>query len=124
MLECIRMYLMDRFTTRKKMGARMEDVFCPKIWNKLEKEKSKIGECMVWEVGEWIYQVNTAQDEKFVVHLQDRTCSCKRWMLTGLLCSHVISVIEMTSKNVDSFVSSIFSKETTQQVYTPIIYLV
>ena len=83
MLECIRMYLMDRFTTRK-MGARMDDVFGPKIRKKLEKAKQKVGECMVREASEWIYQVNTARDEQFSVNLREQTCSCRRWMLTAL----------------------------------------
>ena len=78
MLECIRMYLMDRFTTRRKMCGRMEDSFGPKIRKKLEKAKAKIGECMVREAGEWIYQVNTARDEQFVVDLRKRSCRCRR----------------------------------------------
>ena len=122
MLECIRMYLMDRFTTRRKMGARMEDVFGPKIRKKLEKAKQKMGECMVREASEWIYQVNTARDEQFSVNLRERTCSCRRWMLTGIPCPHAIAAIETTSENVDSFVSNIYCKATFQQVYAPIIY--
>ena len=122
MLECIRMYLMDRFTTMRKMGERMEDAFGPKIRKKLEKAKAKIGECMAREAGEFIYQVNTIWDEQFVVDLWKRSCSCRRWMLTGLPCTHAIAAIEMTTENVDNFVSRLYSKETFQQVYAPIIY--
>ncbi|KAL1568923.1 hypothetical protein AAHA92_00467 [Salvia divinorum] len=96
MLECIRMYLMDRFTSRRKMGAWMEDCIGPKIRKKLEKLKEKIGECMAGEAGEWIYQVNTKFNEQFVVDLRDRTCSCRHWILTGILCQHAIAAIEMT----------------------------
>ncbi|XP_041995750.1 uncharacterized protein LOC121745872 [Salvia splendens] len=124
MLECIRMYLMDRFTTRRKMGARLEDAIGPKIRKKLEKTKEKIGECMVREAGEWIYQVNTKWNDQFVVDLWDRTCSCRRWMLTGLPCQHAIAAIEMTSENVDDFVAKCYSKETFKMVYEAIIYLV
>lgn len=63
-----------------------------------------------------------ARDEQFVVNLRDQTCNCRRWMLTGLPCPHAIAAIEMTSENVDNFISSIYSKETFQQVYAPIIY--
>ena len=122
MLECIRMYLMDRFTSRRKMGARLDDCFGPKIRKKIEKLKGKIGECMAREASEWIYQVNTKFNKQFVVDLKNRTCSCRRWMLTGIPCHHAIAAIEMTNENVDSFVDKCYSKETFQKVYEPIIY--
>ncbi|XP_042018945.1 uncharacterized protein LOC121766757 [Salvia splendens] len=66
MLECICMYLMDKFTSRRKMAAKLEDCVGPKIRRKLEKIKEKIGDCMVREAGEWVYQVNTKFNEQFV----------------------------------------------------------
>ncbi|XP_047953996.1 uncharacterized protein LOC125200390 [Salvia hispanica] len=122
MLECIRMYLMDRFTTRRKMAAKLEDCIGPKIRKKLEKLKEKVGDCMVREAGEWVYQVNTKFNEQFVVDIRDRSCSCRRWMLTGLPCPHAIAAIQMTGEDVDSFVAQCYSTETLQLVYAPIIY--
>lgn len=63
-----------------------------------------------------------SRDVQFVVHLRNRTCICRIWMLMGSPCPHAIAAIEMTSENVDSFASSICSKETFQQVYAPITY--
>ncbi|XP_041995666.1 uncharacterized protein LOC121745777 [Salvia splendens] len=81
-----------------------------------------MGECMVREVVEWIYQVNTGRDEQFSVNLREQTCSCRRWMLARLSCPQAIAAIETISENVDSFVSNIYSKATFQQIYAPIIY--
>ncbi|XP_047953891.1 uncharacterized protein LOC125200221 [Salvia hispanica] len=93
MLECIRMYLMDRITTRQKMAAKLEDCVGPKIRKKLEKLKEKVRDCMVREACEWVYQVNTKFNEQFVVDIRDRSCSSK-----------------------------CYSTETLQLVYAPIIY--
>lgn len=122
MLECIRMYMMDRFTTRRKFASRIQDCFGPKIRKKIEKLKEKTGECMVREAGDWIYQVNTKWNEQFVVDLRDRTCSCRRWMLTGIPCNHAIAAIETACETVDEFVDTCYSKESFQKVYEPIIY--
>ncbi|XP_047949661.1 uncharacterized protein LOC125195566 [Salvia hispanica] len=99
MLECIRMYLMDRFTTRRKMAAKLEDCVGPKIRKKIEKIKED------WRL------------------YGERGC-CRRWMLTGLPCQHAIAAIQMTGEDVDSFVAKCCSMETLQLVYAPIIYSV
>lgn len=121
MLKCIRMYLMDRFTTRRKMAQRLDDCVGPKIQKKIEKLKAKVRDCMVREAGEWFYQVNTKFNEQFVVDLRDRTCSCRRWMLTALPCPHACAAIQLSSETVESFIPTCYSTETFRQVYAGVI---
>ncbi|XP_042049345.1 uncharacterized protein LOC121794989 [Salvia splendens] len=104
------------------MAQTLEDCVGPKTRKKIEKLKSKVGDCLVREAGEWLYQVNTKVNEQFVVNLRERTCSCRRWMLTGLPCPHACAAIQSSSETVESFIPTCYSMETFRQVYAGGIY--
>lgn len=38
-------------------------------------------------------QVTTHWGDQFIVNLDEKTCTCRHWEITGMLCSHAISAI-------------------------------
>ena len=38
-------------------------------------------------------QVTGHWDDQFIVILDEKTCTCRHWKITGILCSHAISEI-------------------------------
>ncbi|XP_031393881.1 uncharacterized protein LOC116205408 [Punica granatum] len=62
--------------------------------------------------------------EKFVVDLNEKSCSCKEWDLSGIPCCHAVACICHNRMQPEMFVHAYFSKETWQAIYTPFIHLV
>jgi hypothetical protein len=60
--------------------------------------------------------------DKFVVNLQTRECSCRKWMLTALPCVHAITSMQKKGVKVEDYVPDCFKKETYQNCYKHIIY--
>ena len=66
--------------------------YCPKILKKLEKikEHSTNYNCE-WSGGDK-YKVTTGTSS-FIVDKNERTCSCRRWELSGIPCAHAVCAI-------------------------------
>ena len=60
--------------------------------------------------------------DKFVVNLELKECSCRKWMLTGLPCTHAIACMQKNNLKVDDYVPAYFRKETYEACYRPLIY--
>lgn len=52
------------------------------------------------------------------VNLQNKTCSCRVWDLTGIPCCHGVTAIQEARKNPIDFVEKCYSKETYMQTYS------
>src|SRR3954470_9607203 len=73
---------------------------------------------------EFIFEVRNLENnaEKFTVNLKDRTCSCRRWELTGLPCVHSLSAIKSRNQKIDDYVPEYYRKSRYMQVYQPVIF--
>ena len=66
---------------------------CPMIQQRLELSKKAADKCLaVWngDPNLSIFEVSRDED-KYVVKLDEKTCACRRWELSGLPCSHAIA---------------------------------
>ena len=55
---------------------------------------------------------------RFVVNLQERTCSCRAWQVFGLSCKHAIAFItSIPGENIEDHVDSYYSVESFRAVY-------
>ena len=93
MLERIRVYLMDKMTTKREMAAKWNDDIGPKIKKIIEKAKEGSSSYIPTLVGNKLFEVRGVYGDQFVVDLESRTCPCRRWDLTGLPCLHAVSAI-------------------------------
>nr|KAJ0186639.1 hypothetical protein LSAT_V11C900491240 [Lactuca sativa] len=82
-LEFIREYIMKR------------------IVNILQKIKDEADEYITSFCGNRKYQVNGPWQDQCVVNVNQQTCSCKKWEITGMPCKHVVSTSwDMRRNNV------------------------
>ncbi|XP_076911072.1 uncharacterized protein LOC143568926 [Bidens hawaiensis] len=97
-LEYIREYMTMRIVNVKKMQATARGPLTPqatKAWDEIQREASKLVVMMVDEV---TYQILRSQ---CVVNVEDRTCTCRRWDLTGMPCKHaVVALYDIIENNM------------------------
>ncbi|GKF51042.1 mutator type transposase, partial [Tanacetum coccineum] len=59
-----------------------------KIFNNIKKEAAQI--TVLWNGGD-LYQATGPHGTQYVCNMTQRTCSCKKWDLTGIPCKHAVS---------------------------------
>ena len=122
MLETIRLYLMTRMETKREWMRKYSGSVCPKILKKLEKVKNAASGCIATFSDDWFYEGRCMYGDRYSVNLASRTCSCRRWELNGIPCSHAMSAIALTKEPPESFVYECYFNKTFMRVYEPIIY--
>ncbi|XP_076913681.1 uncharacterized protein LOC143597170 [Bidens hawaiensis] len=121
-LEYIREYLTMRIVTVKKMQATAWGPLTPqatKAWDEIQTEASKLTVMMVDDV---TYQVKSLRS-KCVVNVGDRTCTCRRWDLTGMPCKHAVAALYNMIENnmyvgpLEKWVDEAYWLDTWKKVY-------
>jgi hypothetical protein len=76
------------FHTKREGANQATNEICPKIQKKLERSKDlqRYYICR-WQDGV-VFEVDHYHDSRRVVNLSNMACSCGRWQLNGILCSH------------------------------------
>ena len=64
----------------------------PSIHDKLEKLKLEYKNFYVMPFGRFVYEVDNER-ERHMMDLVGRTCSCRAWDLTRILCKHGVAAI-------------------------------
>ena len=67
----------------------------------------------VWEVDHY--------SDRFVVNLNDNTCTCFKWELNGIPCAHAWACIMKKRERPEAFVHECYTKATYLEAYTPSI---
>ncbi|GMY19683.1 putative Mutator transposable element [Fagus crenata] len=116
MLEIIRQKLMKRFHN-KRDERQYESNICPRIKAKLEKSKDAARDYIVRIGGVKTFEVDLMYGSRFVVDLGNKSCTCRRWDLSGIPCSHAVACIYMDSKSPEEYVDPIYTKEKFMAAY-------
>ncbi|XP_076940767.1 uncharacterized protein LOC143610083 [Bidens hawaiensis] len=121
-LEYIREYMIMRIVNVKKMQATTMGPLKPqatKAWDEIQTEASKLTVMMVDEVA---YQVKSLRSQ-CVVNVEDMTCTCRIWDLTGMPCKHVVAALhDMIENNMhvgplEKWVDEAYWLDTWKKVY-------
>ncbi|XP_074303979.1 uncharacterized protein LOC141638464 [Silene latifolia] len=105
MLEEIRTLIMQRLVREKIEMEGSSHVVCPKVQERLEIEKDKASMCKALPSRPTLFQVHIGIDH-VTVDLEARTCTCKKWELTGIPCFHAVSAIfEVHGHHAEDYVS-------------------
>ncbi|XP_050233517.1 uncharacterized protein LOC126682005 [Mercurialis annua] len=120
MFEMIRTQLMKRINDKQKFGGNMEGELCPKIRKKLAKIIDYGWKFTADPGGSPQWQVE-GPGGQFVVDLANRTCTCRRWQLSGIPCSHATPCIYGNNQRPEEFVDDCYSVATYQRVYSYVI---
>ena len=73
--------------------------------------------CTPKHAGEYKFEV-TQFENRFVVDLQNRDCSCRYWNITSIPCAHAIACIHWTKHDPVTFVTDWLKKDAYQLAYS------
>ncbi|XP_074283786.1 uncharacterized protein LOC141608324 [Silene latifolia] len=116
MLEDIRSSMMERLAPRKPRWERKSLQRCPRVQDKLEEEKELAAAYKVLPSSTTLFQVKHGIDE-VKVDLVKRTCTCKKWDLTGIPCSHAVAAIFDRHGQAEDYVYDMYKKEAYMNAY-------
>ncbi|XP_076910448.1 uncharacterized protein LOC143568095 [Bidens hawaiensis] len=109
MLEDIRLSIMTRLVKKQKEMSAKNVFVCPMIQKKLDREKDKAFKCTVYPSSNTLFQVKYYDDVS--VDLNNKTCTCRKWDLTGIPCVHVYAVAGFRKVNVEEYVHAYYTKK-------------
>ncbi|KAI3505230.1 hypothetical protein L1887_27221 [Cichorium endivia] len=92
-LEYIRHYLMKRLCVVQQKIDKCQGLLTPTATQLLEDIKKEASKFTATYNGAGKYQVNCPWQDQFVVNLNERTCTCRYWEITGLPCKHAVCAI-------------------------------
>ncbi|KAG8369540.1 hypothetical protein BUALT_Bualt14G0024100 [Buddleja alternifolia] len=118
MLESIRLTLMKTiYRSRDEMKKHSENL-CPKIEKYLEQMKKKSMEYIAHWNGKDQFEIETSYGNRIRVHLGEKTCSCRKWELTGIPCAHALSGMYYCGYTPESYVDECYKRQTYFKSYT------
>ncbi|KAK8661611.1 hypothetical protein V6N13_091209 [Hibiscus sabdariffa] len=121
MMEMIRNYLMHKMAQKKEVADKYIGTLCPKIQKKLDLAIEHSARCWPTRAGDQMYQVSCGPSNQHAVDLKCFTCTCRKWDLTGIPCSHAVSCMVLENLKLESFVHSCYKIETQQLIYKSLI---
>ncbi|GJW41070.1 pentatricopeptide repeat-containing protein [Tanacetum coccineum] len=123
MLEAMRVIVMERMNTMRRMLDKWTDDICPNIQKRLELIKDQQRFWHVIPAGGNLFEVRNGS-QAYSIDEQHRTCSCRMWQLSGLPCSHAIAVIFKLNRRAEEYVPDCFRKrmfhDAYHQYFTPV----
>ncbi|KAL1204173.1 hypothetical protein V5N11_026670 [Cardamine amara subsp. amara] len=105
MLEIIRRRTMTRIDLRKAKAINYQGIFILRAVDFLEKEAKKIKLCRFVPVREGRFDVLEA-GVGYSVNIRMRTCTCRRWDMSGIPCHHALRVITEKKLNREDYISN------------------
>ncbi|WMV43843.1 hypothetical protein MTR67_037228 [Solanum verrucosum] len=117
MLEMIKNKLMKRMYKKREWIAKSDSSICPKIVKKL----NKISKEVIWFKTDYSGGPRVSVDGPGGVNIVDmkaKSCTCRRWELTGLPCPYAFACIIGNSERVEDYVDTFYTIETFKNVYS------
>ncbi|XP_044373549.1 uncharacterized protein [Triticum aestivum] len=120
MAQTIKGQIMARVYSKKEEAGKWHGTICPKIRKRLQRHVEAANTCTADPAGLGIFQVND-RGADFEVDIRLRTCSCKRWDLTGIPCCHGVAACRHDQIPPEEMVHSCYSIQTYLKAYEHII---
>ncbi|CAL9021434.1 unnamed protein product [Prunus brigantina] len=110
------------FRQRGELAMKSHSTLCPDLGEiKLRKRLDAASRMNVVKINEVEYNVLDG-DLNGLVHLQNRSCTCRKFDLEQLPCKHAIAVCRHLKLNPYSFASSYYTRATWAAAYAESIY--
>ncbi|CAI9278666.1 unnamed protein product [Lactuca saligna] len=108
MLEEIRIYAMERMYKMLQEGQSWGNLkICPSIRLKISKLKKQQRFWGVIPSGIQQYEVRIGNDG-YAVDLNNNTCGCRSWQVSGIPCVHAVAAISYLNRNAEDYVAPWF----------------
>ncbi|WVZ79434.1 hypothetical protein U9M48_027013 [Paspalum notatum var. saurae] len=122
LMDKIRQLIMNKWDVRRIISQNFKGVILPHIMKEL-KEQSRNLDMDVQRSGDAVAEVSVkgGSGYKCVVKLDARTCSCKKWELTGIPCKHAIAFITSLREPLEKYVDMRYSTQKFRVAYETLI---
>ena len=111
---------MTRFQANRQMIMKVESELCPKIRKRLYKEKLACSKWLACWAGHTKFEVKNGL-ESFIMDLEEKKCSHRKWDMIGIPCCHAISYIFFNKEDAEKYVNACHKRTTYIDCYEPII---
>jgi hypothetical protein len=121
-MDKIRQLVMDKWDVRRTISRKIQGIILPYII-KMLKEQSKNLDMDIQICGDIIAEVSVKGGSGFkcVVNLEARTCTCRKWEVSGIPCKHVITFITSLLDQLEKHVDMYYSVEKFRAAYEALI---
>ncbi|GKA76898.1 multidrug resistance-associated protein 5 [Tanacetum coccineum] len=117
MLEEIRVYLMQRLYSMHNLASNLVDNITPSIRKEIERLKEAQRFWIVYPCGNNEYEIRKG-DTSYGVNIENRTCACKWWDLSGVPCVHSVAAFSFLKMDPVLGVSAWYSKKMWENAYS------
>ncbi|XP_071916372.1 uncharacterized protein [Coffea arabica] len=119
LMESLRHYVMTRLQQNRDMAkSKWKKLkFCPRIMKRVKKNMDMATQCFPIKSNDDDYEVGCPYGETYCVNIKERMCTCRKWDLTGIPCSHAISAIWIARKDPMDFIDQCYSVEAYLKCY-------
>eukprot|EP00268_Persea_americana_P040560 TRINITY_DN40300_c0_g1_i6.p1 TRINITY_DN40300_c0_g1~~TRINITY_DN40300_c0_g1_i6.p1 ORF type:complete len:742 (-),score=94.17 TRINITY_DN40300_c0_g1_i6:207-2432(-) len=120
-VEAVRSKLMEISESRRHSSQMMQTMVTPyaeRVLNAEAEHASQLGACAD---SQFEFQIHSAESVD-VVHLDRRSCSCRKWNILGIPCSHAVAAIKLKGLEPYDFCEHWFSTETYRSTYNDIVH--
>ena len=120
MLETIRRRAMLRIEARKMKAMNHRGKFSLKAMEKVSEEQRKIRHCTIYPCGYEVFEVKEI-NSSYKTKMVDRTCTCRKWEMSGLPCRHALKIISAKKRKQEDYMAACYLTSTWRKQYeTPI----
>lgn len=121
MLEWIRCYFSNRMLIRREWIKKFSNELLPNPYGKLEESLHESSVCSAKWFGDLQFQVWCGEGEQYTVDLNQRSCSCRKWDITGIPCPHACAAIHLKKDKPQRYIHDCYSKMSYMNAYQPLI---
>ncbi|XP_013713395.2 uncharacterized protein LOC106417082 [Brassica napus] len=118
MLETMRRQAMVRIKVRKKKLVKYEAKYSLKVAKTIAEETKNRKWCKKRTLGPNGVSEVEENSTSHTVNMDRRTCTCRRWDLTGIPCRHALKVIQDKKLNAENFVADCYLTTLWKQQYS------
>lgn len=120
-VEAIHSKLMEIYESRRHSSHMMQTGVTPYAEKVLNMEAEHACRMKASAASQFEFQIHSAEYID-VVHLDRRSCSCRKWDVLGIPCSHAVAAINLKGLNPYDFCEHWFSTETYRLTYNDVVH--
>ncbi|XP_043705494.1 uncharacterized protein LOC122655357 [Telopea speciosissima] len=121
LIDEIRVKLMRRFYKRYSHAMKQEGIVTPSVQKIIRSINEQARDCNPMQASDYEFEVLEGRTQ-FVVHLQNRTCSCRVWEATGIPCKHVAACVMSNREDIHIYCDPCYSVERYKLAYREVIH--
>ncbi|XP_039056792.1 uncharacterized protein LOC120199880 [Hibiscus syriacus] len=121
LMEMIRTKIMENIAKKNEVANMYTGSLCLIIQKKIELAIQQSTMCWPTHAGGEKYQVSVGPSNQHVIDLENHSCSCRKWDLTGIPCIHVVSVMVLNNQRPESYVHNSYFVTNQREIYSHFI---